>query len=162
MLHPVVSLVFQAEPADPDVMRRPPRPVGDALRFRTLARPYAVGLLLAAVLVCAYLVALPRWGEEQARALGFATLLASQPILLLSMRSPDRPLWASGRRWTRTLVVVVAAIAAITVGTVYLEPVAELLHIEPFAAPWWAAVLGGASSILPLELLKTTPAPSPG
>ena len=81
-------------------MRRPPRPVGDALRLRALARPYAVGIVLAVVLLAVYLVALAAWPEDQARAFAFASLLASQPVLLLSMRSPDRPLWASGRPWT--------------------------------------------------------------
>jgi Ca2+-transporting ATPase len=146
LLHPVVSLVFQADPADVDAMRRPPRPVGDALRLRALARPYAIGIVLAAVLVVTYLIALASWPEEQARALAFATLLASQPVLLLSMRSPQRPLWASGRHWTRTLRVVIAVIAAVTVAVVYVTPVADLLHLDPFPAVWWIAVAGLAAT----------------
>jgi Ca2+-transporting ATPase len=146
LLHPVVSLVFQADPADADAMRRPPRPVGDALRLRALARPYAVGIGLAAVLVVSYLVALASWPEEQARAFGFAILLASQPVLLLSMRSPRRPLWESGRPWTRTLRVVIAVIVAVTVAVVYIEPLADLLHLDPFPAVWWLAVAGLAAT----------------
>jgi Ca2+-transporting ATPase len=154
LLHPVVSLVFQADPADIDAMRRPPRPVGDALRLRALARPYAVGIVLAAVLVAAYLVALASWPEEQARAFAFATLLAAQPVLLLSMRSPHRPLWASGRPWTRTLRVVTAVIAAVTVAVVYVTPFADLLHLDPFPAGWWMAVVGLAATTAWSEPLK--------
>ena len=154
LLHPVVSLVFQADPPDPDVMRRPPRPVGDALRLRSLARPYMVGGLLALVLLAVYLIALEAWPEDQARALAFASLLASQPVLLLSMRSPDLPLWASHHPWTRTLMVVVAVISAATVAVVYVPPLAALLHLEPFPAAWWALVGAVAVSTAWSEPLK--------
>jgi Ca2+-transporting ATPase len=145
LLHPVVSLVFQADPPDPDTMRRPPRPLGEALRLRAWARPYAVGIALATAVVSVYLVALGAWPEDQARALAFAALLASQPVLLLSMRSPDRPLWASGRPWTTTLVVVLAVLAIATVAVVYVPPLAALLHLQPFPAPGWAVVVGVAA-----------------
>ena len=154
LLHPVVSLVFQADPPDPDTMRRPPRPVGDALRLRTLARPYMVGTVLAVVLLVVYLTALETWPVEQARALAFTALLASQPALLLSMRSPDRPLWRSGRRWTRTLTVVVAVIAAATIAVVYVPPVASLLHLEPFPVGWWLLTAAIAASAMWSEPLK--------
>jgi P-type Ca2+ transporter type 2C len=154
LLHPVVSLVFQADPPDPDTMRRSPRPVGDALRLRALARPYAVGIVLAVLLLVVYLVALHAWPEDQARAIAFASLLASQPVLLLSMRSPDRPLWASHRPWTTTLTVVIAVIALTTVVVVYLPPLAGLLHLEPFPAAWWAAVVAVAATTAWSEPLK--------
>ena len=154
LLHPVVSLVFQADPPDPDAMRRPPRPVGDALRLRSWIRPYAVGGVLAAAVLGVYLAALGAWPEDQARALGFASLLASQPVLLLSMRSPDRPLWASGRPWTTMLTVITALIAAATIAVVHVPPLAALLHLEPFPAEWWGAVVVVAASTAWSEPLK--------
>ena len=154
LLHPVVSLVFQADPPDPDAMHRPPRPVGDALRLRALARPYAVGTILAGVLLAVYLVALGAWPEGQARALAFTALLASQPVLLLSMRSPDRPLWASNRRWTATLTAVNVVIVVATLAVVYVPALAGLLHLEPFPAAWWVAVVAVAASTAWSEPLK--------
>jgi P-type Ca2+ transporter type 2C len=146
LLHPIVSLVFQADPAAADTMHRPPRPVGDALRLRALGRAYAVGLVLAGVLISVYLVALAAWPEDQARAFAFATLLASQPVLLLSMRSPDRPLWVADRPWTRTLVVVTVALVAATVAVVHVGPLAALLHLAPFPVAWWPAVALAAAT----------------
>jgi Ca2+-transporting ATPase len=154
LLHPVVSLVFQADPPDPDAMRRPPRAVGAALRLRSWAQPYIVGTVLAGVLVAMYLTALSEWPEEQARAIAFASLLASQPVLLLSMRSPDRPLWAGGRQWSATLAIVLAALVASTVAAVYVPPLAHLLHLQPFPAVWWTAVLAVAASTTWSEPLK--------
>ena len=154
LLHPIVSLVFQADPPDPDAMLRPPRPVGDALRLRALARPYAVGTALAILIVAVYLVALDGWPEDQARALAFASLLASQPVLLLSMRSPDRPLWASGRRLTPTVSIVTGVLIATTLAVVYVLPLARLLHLAAFPVAGWAAVLAVAASTAWSEPLK--------
>jgi hypothetical protein len=119
-----------------------------------LARPYTVGGVLAVVLLAVYLIALSAWPEDQARALAFASLLASQPVLLLSMRSPDRPLWASHRPWTPTLAVVIAVIAAATLAVIYLPPLAALLHLEPFPAGWWALAGAVAASTAWSEPLK--------
>ena len=155
LLHPIVSLVFQADPASDDTMRRPPRPVGDALRLRTLAPAYTVGLFLAGALVTIYLLALEHWPEDQARALAFGSLLASQPLLLLSMRSPDRPLWSRNQRWTRTVIAVIAVLVIVTLACVYVGPLADLLHLQPFPAPWWLAVGVAASAAIWLEPLKS-------
>jgi Ca2+-transporting ATPase len=145
LLHPIVSLVFQADPADADVMHRPPREVGNALRLRALWRPYAVGCVLAAGIIAEYLIALGAgWPIGEARALGFATLLASQPFLVLSMRTPDRPLWHSGRPWTRTLVWVVALMTVITVAVVHFGPLTRLLQLSSFPVAGWLVVLGVA------------------
>lgn len=154
LLHPIVSLVFQADPASPDTMSRPPRPVGEALRLRALAWPYAVGTVLALVLIAIYLLALRTWPEDQARALAFASLLASQPVLLLSMRSPERPLWRSGRGWTTTLTIVIGVLIASAPAVVYVPPLAGLLHLAPFAAPCWLVVVAAAVSTAWSEPLK--------
>lgn len=146
LLHPVVSLVYQAEPADADVMDRPPRPVGDALRLRAMWRPYAVGGTLALGVVVAYLAALAAgWPVDEARGLGFVTLLAAQPLLLLGMRSPDRPLWRSGRPWTRTLDVVLAVLGVVAVAAVAFPPLAGLLKVAPFPPVGW--LVAGAVAV---------------
>jgi Ca2+-transporting ATPase len=145
LLHPIVSIVFQADPADRDAMHRPPLPVMDALRLQRMWRAYAVGLTLAVAILTVYLGALHAgWPTEEARAIGFATLLASQPFLILGMRSPNRPWWSSGRSWTRTLRVVIPALALATVAVVEVAPLADLLKLAPFPAMWWPVVVAVA------------------
>jgi Ca2+-transporting ATPase len=146
LLHPVVSLVFQADPAADDVMTRPPRVVSSALGWRALWRPYAVGFSLALAVIASYLLALGAdWPTEQARAFGFALLLASQPFLVIMARSPDAPVWQTGIRATRTLAAALVVIALVTVGVVYVAPVASLLQLKPFPPVMWLAVLAGAA-----------------
>jgi Ca2+-transporting ATPase len=159
LLHPIVSLVFQADPASPGTMRRPPRPVGDALRLRSLARPYAVGLVLALEVLAVYLIALRAWPEDEARALAFAALLASQPLLLLSMRSPDRPFWADDRPWTKTLAAVIVVLLCTTVAVVHIPPLADLLHLAPFPIGWWVVVAAVAATTLWSEPFKRSDLP---
>ena len=146
LLHPVVSVVFQADPADPDAMTRPPRPAASGLSLRALWRPYAVGLSLAAGITSAYLVTLDRgWPVEQARAFGLATLLCSQPLLLSVERSPDAAIWKTGLRPTRQYLVAMLVIIAVTVAAIYVGPVAGRLHVAPFAPMSWIAVIAIAS-----------------
>jgi Ca2+-transporting ATPase len=145
LLHPIVSLVFQADPADADVMHRPPRPVGDALRLGSMWRAYAVGGVLGTAIVVGYLLGLGAgWPAEEARAFGFATLLVSQPMLLLSMRSPDQPMWRSGRPWTRTLASVVAILSFAALSVVHVRPLADLLQLAPFPLWAWSLVVAVA------------------
>jgi Ca2+-transporting ATPase len=142
LLHPVVSLVFQADPADPDVMARPPRSASSGLGVKALWRPYAIGVTLAVGIVTAYLVVLERgWPIEQARALGIATLLAAQPLLLVVERSPDAPIWSTGLRATRQFVGAVIVIVATTLAAVYFAPLADLLQLSPFPPGAWLAII---------------------
>lgn len=143
LLHPVVSLVFQADPADPNVMSRAPLPASSGLGIKALWRPYAVGMSLAVGILGLYLGALARgWDAEQARSLGFATLLASQAFLLVVERSPHAPLWQTGLRPTRQLVGALVVIVGITLASVYLHPLAHLLQMRPFPMAGWIAMLG--------------------
>ncbi len=142
LLHPVVSLVFQADAADPDVMTRDPLPASSGLGWKALWRPYAVGIVLALGILGLYLGALSRgWTTEQARGLGFATLLGSQAFLVIVERSPHMPVWRAGLRPTRELIGALVVIVAVTIASVYLAPFARLLQMAPFPVGGWIAAL---------------------
>ena len=160
LLHPVVSLVFEADPADPDVMTRPPRSARSGLGFAALWRPYTVGLTLAAGLIAGYLVALARgWSVEQARGFGFAILLVSQPFLLAIERTPHVSVWRNGVRLTKQFVGAVIVIVIATAAAIYFRPLAHLLELAPFPAAAWLAVLAiVAVTTLWSEPLKRPPA----
>jgi Ca2+-transporting ATPase len=145
LLHPAVSLVFEADPPAADTMRRPPRPVGTGLTTSALLRPLLSGLTLGAAVVAGYLVALHRgWPTGEARAFGFVTLVLGQTWQLVAERVPDRPVW-HGLHPTRVLVVVVAAMTAVAVGSVVVPPLATLLELAPMSAAGWAAAVALAT-----------------
>ncbi len=145
LLHPVVSLVFEADPADDDVMRRPPRAAGSALGVHALLRPWLVGLSLSVGIIGLYLAALARWPTDQARALAFATLLLAQVFLVLGERRPDRPMWRGPLNATRQLIVAVAVVIVVTVAAVEFAPFAGLLQLAAFPVAGWLAVIATAA-----------------
>jgi Ca2+-transporting ATPase len=155
VLHPAVSLVFEADPAAPDTMRRPPRSRATGFVTRALWRPLLLGTTLTGATLGTYLVASSRqWGEERARGSAFCLLLVGQMLLLVVERSPERPLWR-GPRPTRTLLWVVALFVATISGFAYVAPLANLLRIDPPSPLAWLALVAlAAASTLWSEPIK--------
>lgn len=146
VLHPAVSLVFEADPAAPDTMQRPPRPPATAFVGRSLWRPLFLGLTLTAAVLGTYLVGTARqWPVEQARGTALCLLLVGQLLLLIVERSPARAVWG-GPPPTRTLITVLAIFVATIVCTVYVAPLARLLQVAPPAPLAWLSLLGLAAA----------------
>jgi Ca2+-transporting ATPase len=124
VIDPACSIVFEAEPEEPDVMRRPPRPPNTPVVEPWRALRAALGGL-ALGLATLGVVALTRLdrGEDAARALGFVTLVTGNLALILSNRSLDRSM-------LRELFVPSRTFAALAAGTLVLLAICELV---PFA-----------------------------
>jgi len=145
VLHPAVSLVFEADPADPDIMRRPPRAADEGLLNRALVRSLGLGLTLSAAVMVTYYIAIERhWALDRARGTAFALLLVGQLFLLLVERTPDRPLWR-GRSATPTLRWVLVTFATTILAANYIPPVARLLKLAPPSPLAWLTVIGAAA-----------------
>jgi P-type Ca2+ transporter type 2C len=95
IIDPACSLVFEAEPEEEDVMRRPPRrPEEPLFSKRVIALSLLQGAGVLAIVLSVFAVALRRGqGAEDARALAFTTLVVSNLALILTNRS-----------WTRTIL----------------------------------------------------------
>ena len=89
IIDPACSIVFEAEPAEADVMRRPPRPPGARLFDRqTLLFAFVQGLITLAVVVAIYAGALIQGlAAEEARAMAFVTLVLAGLALIVANRS---------------------------------------------------------------------------
>ena len=95
IIDPACSLVFEAEPEEPNVMNRPPRNPKEPVFSR---RPLVISLLQGAsvllIVLAVFIVARHRGlDEQQARALAFTTLIVANLALILSNRS-----------WSRTIL----------------------------------------------------------
>lgn len=89
IIDPVCSVVFEAEPADKDIMKRPPRAAGQTVLSRRsllLATGQGLSILAACVAVYVYCFFLG-WDQPAVRAMTFSTLIFSNLFLILVNRS---------------------------------------------------------------------------
>lgn len=145
IVHPISALAFEAEAAEPEIMKRSPRrkdapllTLREALSAATLA-----GTVTAAVLGL-YGWRLSTGGTvERARGVALAALVLAQIGLVIAARSPSvgrRGVWWTNRSLTLSCVGV-----AVSVVAVFFVPwLRELLHVEQPSAREWLYVGGAA------------------
>jgi Ca2+-transporting ATPase len=156
VIDPACSIVFEAQPAEPDVMQRPPRDPHDPLFGRRLL--FVSGMQGAAVLVVVvllYAVAL-RFGrsEAQARALTFVAFLVSSLALIFTNRSWSHVIFASSLRDTTLWVVTGGALMFLAL-VLYVPPLAALFGFAPLGPSEIALCLAaGAAGITWFEVIK--------
>ncbi len=160
VVHPTASLVFEADRAPDDLMRRPPRGRQVGLLGRgVLAGLVARGLVLTAGVLGLYLYELGS-GEsaDAARGLAVAALIFGQVLLVLVERAGDRPLWRVGLAGNRALVWILGATLGSLVIVEYFGPLASLLHLAPPSPSGWLVAFAIAVITTcwtePLKLLR--------
>ena len=140
------ALALAAEPAEPDVMQRPPRdPAAGILSRRFLGRVAVAAGLITAVTLGAFAYGLAGGDVVRARTLAFLTLALAQLVFVLDARSP-RPLLLSRRQFAnRWVLVAVVGTALLQVAAVTWPPLAGLLDVAPPSAADWAVALAAAA-----------------
>jgi Ca2+-transporting ATPase len=165
IIDPACTIAFEAEPAEADVMQRPPRnPKEPLFDNRTLRLAFLQGLSVLVVLVIVYAIAYYQ-GEYapvcsakacDARSLAFTTLIVSNLAMILTNRS-----------WTKTIVSTMkvpnpaiwwiigggAAFLALILYIPFLRQLFQFsyLHFEDLAI----ALLSGLASVIWFEFLKS-------
>lgn len=157
IIDPACSIVFEAEPSEPNVMKRPPRHPKEPLFGRkTVGLALLQGLGILAIVLAIYIISLYRGqGELDARTLTFSTLILANLGLILSersssflslrvLRSPNAALW-----W------VFGGGLAFLMAVLYV-PFLQSLFSFSFLHPIDLAVcfVGGMISLLWFEFLK--------
>jgi Ca2+-transporting ATPase len=169
VIDPACSMVFENEPAEPDLMQRPPRNVTTPLfGGMTLVWALLQGLSALAVVLVATWWGASHLSEGAARAFSFATIVAGNLALILVNRSRAGSLWQSLRVPNRTLWLVCGAALALMGLALYLPWLASLFKFEGLPLPWLGAALGlGLLLALAFEIVKpravdAVGVPSPG
>ena len=157
VIDPVCALVFEAERAEKDIMRRKPRAATERLfSWRMIGWSVTQGGLAFAMLAALFLTATTRGMHEgEIRALTFFALVAMILALILINRSFSTSLTeALGQRNT-ALLYVFGAIVLITAIILFVPAVQTILRFEHLRGVDLAiaAALGGLLFLL-LELLK--------
>ena len=151
IIHPTSALVFEAEPADPGLMHRPPRnPREPFLPRRAVTSVLAEGVLIFAGVLGLYLWMLSLGQPVPlARSLALATLVCAQVILVLQERSPEMPFWEKGLAGNRTLLPILAVTIASLLVLIYVPPVAAAFQLSPLPPLEWplAAAVAAACTL---------------
>jgi len=136
------ALALALEPADPDVMKRPPRdPDAAILSRRFLVRIGWFGTLITIVTLAGFGWQL--WSGatvDQARTVAFATLALAQILHLGNARSraavlaPRRVL---ANRWALGAVLFTIGLQFLAI---HFPPLSRLLSLEPLSAAEWGIV----------------------
>ncbi len=130
LIDPACSIVLEADPADSDLMERPPRPVTDSpFAAALLGNSVLQGLGVAAVLLAgqAWLVG-QDWSPAEGRSVVFGTLVLSVMLLILANRDLTRPALmgvADPNPWLWRMAAAVS-----------------LMLITVFSVPWLRQVMG--------------------
>ena len=140
LIDPACSIVFEAEPADADIMRRPPRARADS-PFAVTNLRYAViqGSGLAGILLLGFsLLSGQGLDAAQGRSAVFIALVAGLFLLALANRDPTRSVLARRQArnpWLPRMSGAVAMMLVVVAGVPFLRgvmglaaPDARLLH----------------------------------
>ncbi|HLX27721.1 MAG TPA: cation-translocating P-type ATPase [Casimicrobiaceae bacterium] len=149
VIDPACSIAFEAEPAERDVMQRPPR----TARRRLLgARPLALAILEGAIALAfalsVYAIAMALgFPETRVRLLSFTAIVIANLSLILFARSPGRGFLRHVIAGNRSLwAVVIAAVVGYT--TVVSVPALRQVFRMSAPIPSDAAVVGIATLLL--------------
>ncbi len=156
VIDPSCSLIFEAEEAEPDVMKRPPRDSQESLfNLASISLALLQGGTALAACIAVFLIARPTHGHDAARALTFTALVVSFLAIILANRSwtvsvigglknPNPALW-----WVLSGTVLL-------LGLVLAWPAAQrLFHFAHLDGPdLLLACSAGVASILWFEGLK--------
>jgi Ca2+-transporting ATPase len=153
------AIALGLEPAEPDILQRPPfRRVGGLLDRGDWRRVATDGGLMTAASLAAFLYGLSRYGASpQARTIAFMTLTSSQLAYALTARSESR-LADPQLRSNRLLTGVTLGSLALQAGTVLLPPLRGILRTAPLAPSDWLVVAGAAA--LPALVREVTKRPT--
>ena len=148
------GLALAAEPAEPGVMNRPPRPAGESVFAGGLWKHTLwVGLLIGALCLAVQAGALATGAPAQTMV--FTVLTLAQMAHVLAIRSETQSLFAQGLRSNLALTGAVALTAVLQMAVVYLPALQPVFRTEALSAAQLAVCLAAAATVfVAVELEK--------
>ena len=149
VIDPACSIAFEAEPSEPDVMRRPPRSAGRRLLgLRPFALAILEGALALAFTLSIYAISTTMEAtEDRTRLLSFTAIVIANLSLILFARSGGRRLWRHVAARNRSLWTIMIATTFAYAIVVAVAPLRELFRMAA-PTPADAAILGIATCVL--------------
>lgn len=156
IIDPSCTLIFEAEEAEADIMKRPPRKTGERLfSMNTVGLALMQGLSVLGVCLGVFLLARVEHSDEVARALTFAALVVAFIVIILVNRSITRSAFTMLRVKNSALLWVVLG-ACVLLAVVLSVPFAQkLFRFAPLHPTDICLSLGaGMICVLWFELVK--------
>ena len=157
VIDPACSVAFEAEPAERNVMRRPPRPATSRLfgGWMIVASILQGAGVLVAVALLYWLALSTGTPEPQARAMAFAAIVLGNVGLILTNRSQHATLFATLRLPNPALWWIVGGALLGLALALYAQPLPQFFRFEPLSGNQILLSVGAAISGLTwLELYK--------
>jgi P-type Ca2+ transporter type 2C len=157
VIDPVCSIVFEAETAEDDVMRRPPRrPEAPLFTSGFVIWSLLQGALVLALVGTIFVMAIGRGlPDDEARSLAFATLVATNVGLVLVNRSFTTSIAAAFLHPNGALWWVLGATSAVLGAVILIPQAREIFRFGPLHGHDLAiALLAGLVLLVVLELMK--------
>ena len=157
IIDPACSVVFETEPEEADVMRRRPRSVNAKLFYKGAAViSFIQGVVVLAIVVLVFVST--NWrglGEETARTMAFATIVAANLALIWTNRSWAQTIVGTFRRPNKAFWWILA-LALFALGLViYVPPLSSLFRFSALNPIDFLICLGaGLVSIAWFEIFK--------
>lgn len=141
------SIALAAEPAEKDVMKRPPRPSGESVFAGGLGRHIVwVGLLMGFVSVGTQWTAI-RLGDAHWQTMVFTVLSFSQMGHVLAIRSESRSLFRQGLLSNKPLLGAVVLTFVLQLATIYVPFLNPVFKTEPLTLNELLAVMAASSVV---------------
>jgi Ca2+-transporting ATPase len=146
VIDPACSIAFEAEPAEADTMRRPPRPATARLfDARLLASSMLQGLIVLAAVAALYAWAMAQATPEgEARAMAFIAIVVGNLGLILVDRSRETTLIGALSRPNPALWWIVVAALAGLAATLLVGPLRDVFRFAALTALQVAASAAAA------------------
>lgn len=141
IIDPACSILFEAQPADPKLMRRPPKPAADSpFALRNMTYGLLQGLGLAAVLLTANWYMLEQgWRVAEIRTTLFVSLVAGLFLLVLIHRHSINIL---RNPWLPRLAAAVASLVSLVLWQPWLRGVMGFVAPSRQGSAWLLVILG--------------------
>ena len=128
------GLALAAEPAEPDVMRRPPRPAVESIFARGMWQHILwVGLVMGGISLLTQAGAI-RFGLDHWRTMVFTVLALSQMANVLAIRSERTSLFRQGLFSNLPLLGAVLLTIALQLMTIYLPALNSIFETAPLTS----------------------------
>ena len=157
IIDPACSIIFEAENAEPNVMKRPPRnPQEGLFNMRSLTLSLIQGCSVLAIVLGVFITSrMLGYSEENSRAMTFVTLVVSNICLILTNRSWSRTILSMFKEPNAALWWVVGGATAFIVAIISIPLLRNIFHFSRLnPTDLVICAFAGISSIIWFEVLK--------